>query len=112
MSSLENLMKLEGADAAFSFNATGELTDHRLAESSKLEPASLDLLAHTFVANIAIATLQARGWESVTGQGGFYPVKGFTLIGLEYTTVGNGSCGVVLNNETADFEAAYAALDA
>ncbi len=110
MSSLDDLMKLEGADAAFTFNPSGELTAHQLAADSKLQPESLDLLAHTFVANIAIATLQARGWESATGQGGFYPVKGFTLIGLEYSTVGNGSCGVVLHNESADFEAAYAAL--
>lgn len=110
MSSLDDLMQLAGADAAFAFNATGELTDHRLAEGSKLQSASLDLLAHTFVANIAIATMQARGWESSTGQGGFYPIEGFTLIGLKYSTVGNGSRGVVLHNESADFEAAYAAL--
>jgi roadblock/LC7 domain-containing protein len=110
MGSLDDLMKLEGADAAFEFNPTGELTDHRLADGSKLQPASLDLLAHTFVANIAIATMQARGWESSTGQGGFYPIQGFTLIGLEYSTVGNGSRGVVLHNQKADFEAAYAAL--
>jgi len=111
MSSLESLMNHEGADAAFEFSESGELTDHRLAEGSKLKPESLDLLAHTFVANIAIATMQARGWEASTGQGGFYPVQGFTLIGLEWSTVGNGHRGVVLRNDTADFEAAYAALD-
>ncbi len=110
MSSLDNLMSLKGADAAFEFSPTGELTDHRLAEGSKLEPESLDLLAHTFVANIAIATMQARGWESSTGQSGFYPVQGFTLVGLEFSTVGNGRRGVVLRNDTADFEAAFAAL--
>ena len=110
MSSLDNLMGLAGADAAFEFSASGELTDHRLAEGSKLKPESLDLLAHTFVANIAIATMQARGWETVTGQGGFYPIEGFTLVGLEWSTVGNGHRGVVLRNDVADFEAAYAAL--
>ena len=36
MSSLDKLMNLEGADAAFEFSPTGELTDHRLAEGSKL----------------------------------------------------------------------------
>ena len=111
MSSLDTLMNLEGADAAFAFSPAGELTDHRLAEGSNLKPDSLDLLAHTFVANIAIATMQARGWESTTGQTGFYPIQGFTLVGLEYSTVGNGECGVVLRNDTADFEAAFAALD-
>ena len=54
--------------------------------------------------------MQARGWESSTGQGGFYPVQGFTLVGLEFSTVGNGERGVVLRNDSADFEAAYAAL--
>ena len=111
MSSLDKLMNLEGADAAFEFSPTGELTDHRLAEGSTLKAESLDLLAHTFVANIAIATMQARGWESSTGQGGFYPVQGFTLVGLEFSTVGNGQRGVVLRNDSADFEAAFAALD-
>ena len=110
MSSLDKLMNLKGADAAFEFSPTGELTDHRLVEGSKLDPDSLDLLAHTFVANIAIATMQARGWESSTGQSGFYPVQGFTLVGLEFSTVGNGRRGVVLRNDTADFEAAFAAL--
>jgi roadblock/LC7 domain-containing protein len=111
MSTLDNLMNLKGADAAFEFSPTGELTAHRLAKGSKLKVDSLDLLAHTFIANIAIATMQARGWESSTGQTGFYPVQGFSLVGLEYTTVGNGHRGVVLHNDSADFEAAFAALD-
>ena len=111
MSSLENLMNLEGAAAAFEYASTGELTDYRVADGSDLNADTLDLLAHMFVANIAIATMQARGWEKATGQGGFYPVQGFTLIGLEWSAVGNGSRGVVLRNDAADFEAAYAALD-
>jgi roadblock/LC7 domain-containing protein len=111
MSSLDNLMSLAGAAAAFEFSSSGELTDHRVAEGSNLDADSLDLLAHMFVANIAIATMQARGWEKTTGQSGFYPVQGFTLVGLEWSAVGNAGCGVVLRNDTADFEAAYAALD-
>lgn len=111
MSSLENLMNLNGAAAAFEFSDTGELTDHRIADGSSLTPDTLDLLAHMFIANIAIATMQARGWEKATGQGGFYPVQGFTLIGLEWSAVGNGHRGVVLRNDAADFEAAHAALD-
>jgi roadblock/LC7 domain-containing protein len=111
MSNLEKLMELEGADAAFEFSPSGELIDHRLGATSRLGPESLDLLAHMFVANIAIATMQARGWEHSTGQTGFYPVQGFTLIGLEFSTVGNNRCGVVLRNASADFEAAFAALD-
>ena len=111
MSNLDRLMDLEGASAAFEFSDTGELKDHRVAEGSNLTPETLDLLAHVFVANIAIATMQARGWEKTTGQGGFYPITGFTLVGFEWSTVGNGHRGVVLRNDVADFEAAYAELD-
>ena len=111
MSNLDKLMSLEGASAAFEYSDTGELTDHRVAEGSNLTPETLDLLAHVFVANIAIATMQARGWENTTGQGGFYPIQGFTLVGFEWSTVGNGHRGVVLRNDMADFEAAYATLD-
>ncbi len=111
MSSLDKLKSLEGASAAFEFSDTGELTNHWVAEDSNLTPETLDLLAHVFVANIAIATMQARGWETMTGQGGFYPIQGFTLVGFEWSTVGNGHQGVVLRNDVADFEAAYATLD-
>ncbi len=110
MSSIDDLMQLEGASAAFSFTDRGELTEHRIADDSALTPEILDLLAHVFVANIAIATMQARGWENMTGQKGFYPIEGFTLVGLEWSAVGNGHCGVVLANDKADYEAAYAIL--
>ena len=59
MSSLDNLMNLEGAAAAFEYASTGELTDYRVADGSDLNADTLDLLAHMFVANIAIATMQA-----------------------------------------------------
>ena len=111
MSSLESLMSLQGAAAAFEYSDRGELTDHRIAAESNLTTDALDLLAHVFVANISIATMQARGWEKTTGQSGFYPVQGFTLVGLEWSAVGNGRRGVVLRNDVADLEAAYAALD-
>ena len=87
MSSLDSLMNLQGAAAAFEYSDRGELTDHRISEQSNLTADALDLLAHVFVANICIATMQARGWEKTTGQGGFYPVQGFTLVGLEWSAV-------------------------
>jgi roadblock/LC7 domain-containing protein len=111
MSSLDDLMNLRGAAAAFEFSDRGELTDHRISEESDLTSEALDLLAHVFIANISIATMQARGWEKTTGQSGFYPVEGFTLVGLEWSAVGNGHRGVVVRNDLADYEAAYAALE-
>jgi roadblock/LC7 domain-containing protein len=110
MSSLDKLMGLRGSVAAFEFSDRGELMEHRISEESDLTAEALDLLAHVFVANISIATMQARGWEKTTGQAGFYPVEGFTLVGLEWSAVGNGHQGVVVRNDVADYEAAYAAL--
>ncbi len=112
MSSLDKLMDLQGAAAAFEYSDSGELVDHRIAEDSGFAPDSLDLLAHMFVANTAIATMQARGWENTTGQGGFYPIEGFTLIGLEWSAIGKGNRGVVVKNTVVDYEAAYAVLGA
>lgn len=110
MADLNGLMGVPGAQAAFRMNDRGELLEHRIHPDSKLEARSLDLLAHMCVANMAIATMQARGWEARTGDEGFYPVDGFTLIGMEWSAVTNGRQGVVVANDGADYEAAYQAL--
>jgi len=110
MADLENLMKLDSAQAAFKFSANGELVEHRIADGSDLNESALDLLSHVCVANMSIATMQARGWENMTGTQGFYPVEGFTLIGFDWTAVANGEYGVVLPNDKVDYEKAYAAL--
>jgi roadblock/LC7 domain-containing protein len=110
MGDFDKLMGLPGAIAAFQFTDRGELTEHRVAEGSGLDEKILDLLSHVCVANMSIATMQARGWESLTGMGGFYPIDGFTLIGVDWSAVVNGSTGVVLRNQEADYQAAYDAL--
>jgi roadblock/LC7 domain-containing protein len=110
MQSLDELMKLHGAVASFEFSDRGELADHRLADGNELNADILDLISHVCVANISIATMQARGWEKVTGQKGFYPIEGFTLVGFDWSTVSNGNRGVILRNEEADYQAAYDAL--
>ena len=79
--------------------------------SSNLTADGLDLLAHVFVANICIATMQARGWEQVSGQKGFYPVNGFSLIGLEWTAFAVGNVGVVVSNDRTYYQAAFAMLE-
>lgn len=112
MSELDDLMQLPGAQAAFSNNDLGELLDHRIAEKSPMDTTTLDLLAHMCVANMAIATMQARGWETSSQSGGFYPVEGFTLVGMQWSAVTNGRQGVVVSNGAADYEAAYRALGA
>ncbi len=110
MSELATLMNLKGALAAFTFSDRGELESHEVVAGSELNAEVLDLLAHVIVANLAIATMQARGWEKLTAQSGFYPIDGFTMIGFEWTAVANGNRGVVIKNDDCDYEAAYAAL--
>ncbi len=110
MLDLDALMELPGALAAFEFSDRGELAASRMAEGCELNDTVLDLLCHVCVANRAIATMQARGWEGMTGQQGFYPITGFTLIGDEWSAITSGNCGVVLPNAQADYEAAYEVL--
>jgi len=110
MVDLNELMALKGAQAAFLMNDRGELQQHLLAEGTALDETALDLLAHMCVANNAIATMQARGWEASSDSKGFYPINGFTLIGMEWSAITDGNLGVVVSNRDADYEAAYAAL--
>jgi roadblock/LC7 domain-containing protein len=110
MADLDRLMELRGAEAAFAINDRGELQQHRLAEGSQLTEQVLDLLAHMCVANTAIATMQARGWEARAETRGFYPVGGFTLIGMHWSAITDGHLGVVVYNKAVDYEAAYRLL--
>ena len=110
MTDLNKLMTLKGAQAAFVMNDRGELQEHVLAEGTALNETALDLLAHMCVANNAIATMQARGWEANSESKGFYPVNGFTMIGMDWSAITDGNLGVVVSNAEADYEAAYRAL--
>lgn len=112
MADLNQLMGLGGAQAAFLMNDRGELQDHVIADGSQLDQTSLDLLAHMCVANIAIATMQARGWEANSETKGFYPINGFTMVGMEWSAVTDGNLGLVVANADADYEKAYEALAA
>ena len=110
MTDLNELMVLKGAQAAFLMNDRGELQQHVLADGSPLDETALDLLAHMCVANNAIATMQARGWEANSDNKGFYPINGFTMIGMDWSAITDGNLGVVVSNKDADYEAAYQAL--
>jgi len=110
MPDLDKIMNLPGALAAFEFSDRGELQGHRIAEGADMDATTLDLLSHVCVANTSIATMQARGWESLTGMEGFYPIAGFSLMGVDWSAVVCGTTGVVLKNDEADFQATYDAL--
>lgn len=108
--SLDRLMQVPGVLAAFQYSDKGDLIAQQMKEGTELTPQVLDLLAHTCVANMAVATLEARGWEALTGQGGFEPVRGFSLVGLDWSAVVGNNFGVVVRNRDADYEVAFAAL--
>ncbi|MEJ2061398.1 MAG: DUF2173 family protein [Gammaproteobacteria bacterium] len=111
MADLDKLLTLPGALAAFEYSDRGELTAHKAASGSNLDEKILDLASHVCVANLSIATMQARGWEGVTGMKGFYPIEGFTMVGVDWTTVCSGGSGIVMENSKADIQAAYNALE-
>ena len=110
MTDLNKLMTLPGAQAAFEMNDRGELQHHVLSDGTPLNETALDLLAHMCVANSAIATMQARGWEANSPNKGFYPINGFTVIGMEWSAISSDNVGVVVSNDQADYETAYKML--
>ena len=112
MADLDLLMNIDGVAGAFRFSPKGELQEHRIAAGSKLNDTVLDLLCHVCVANMAIATMQARGWEKLTGMQGFYPVNGFSLVGFEWTALVNDEYGVVVPNDKVDYDRIYSVLNA
>lgn len=107
---LEKLMELPGAMAAFTYSDKGDLQAHTIREGNEITPQVLDLLAHSCVANQAVAVMEARGWEAVTGQSGFEPLQGFSVVGLEWSVIVNGNCGVIARNRDVDYEATFNAL--
>ncbi|MBI3562518.1 MAG: DUF2173 family protein [Gammaproteobacteria bacterium] len=111
MADLSALMQLDAVQGAFRFTPQGELLEHRISAGSKLNATVLDLLCHVGVANMAIATMQARGWEQLTGMQGFYPVRGFALVGFEWTALLTHEYGVVVPNAHVDYERIYSALN-
>ncbi len=112
MTRFERLMQLPGVLAAFEFSDRGELIEHQIdqGQAPHLDDRILDLLAHVCVANRAIGTMQARGWETLTQMQGFYPVTGFSLIGSDWSVVIQDRTGLVLRNDQGDLEAAFAGL--
>lgn len=107
---LEKLLDLPGAMAAFTYSDRGDLQSHVIREGNEITPQVLDLLAHSCVANQAVAAMEARGWEAVTGQSGFEPLQGFSVVGLEWSVIVNGNCGVIARNRDVDYEATFNAL--
>lgn len=109
---LKKLMDLPGAMAAFTYTDKGELQENTIRQGTEITPQVLGLLTRSCVANQAIAAMEASGWEAVTGQRGFQPLQGFSVIGLEWSIIANGNCGVIARNRDVDYEATFDALRA
>jgi roadblock/LC7 domain-containing protein len=111
MSNTTDLVSLPGTIAEFTFSPTGSVVECSLKDSERLDADVLDLLGHVCVANLAVANMQARGWEQISEIKGFYPVEGFSFIGANLSVVTRGQRAVVLDNRDADYDAAYRALE-
>ena len=111
MADLQSLMAVGGVMAAFKFSSSGELEESKTKDESEFTDTVLDLISHVCVANASIATMQARGWENMTGMKGFYPIKGFTMVGFDWTVISSNEYAVIMPNTDVDYEAAYAALN-
>ncbi|MEW6446427.1 MAG: DUF2173 family protein [Pseudomonadota bacterium] len=106
------LVQVPGAVAGFKFSPSGDVIESAVKEEEeRLDEVTLDLLARICVANRAIANMQARGWEAISDMNGFFPVEGFTFIGLNLSVVTRGDQAVVLENSEADYDEAYRALE-
>jgi len=120
MATLDELVKLPGTMAAFSFLSGGKLLDQRINNQELFSTASLELLAQMCAANLGIAAMQAGGWERRGEMTSFLPLRQFSLLGLEWTVVVSAPgrdtpadeplLGAVIHNDKGDFQALSTAL--
>jgi roadblock/LC7 domain-containing protein len=61
-------------------------------------------------ANKLMGNMQAKGWSAYTGQGGFYPVRGFAVAGGKYAACIMGNVGVFVELSKADFDKTFEVL--
>lgn len=107
MAALDELMSLPGAFAAIDFSCSGELH----AFKGDLGPETAELLAEVCAANIAMYRMEASGWEKHTGQRGFFPGKGFSLIGLDHVLLASDSQAVLVHGRQVDYDRCFQVLN-
>lgn len=111
MATMSELTQVPGAIAGFRFSQSGDLTESDIKPGNhELDEATLDLLAHICVANMAISNMQAMGWEKSSELKGFHPVEGFTFVCADVSVVSRGNQAIVLINKGADYDKAFQAL--
>lgn len=111
MATISELTQVPGAVAGFKFSQSGELIESDIKPGNhELDESTLEMLAHICVANLAISSMQATGWEKNSDLKGFSPVEGCTFVCLEVSVVARGNQAVVLINKNADYDKAFQAL--
>lgn len=116
MSELDTLLQLKGAMAAFEFGLDGCLGDHAIRYTDRLDHDILQQLARLCAANLQLARIQASGWHRISGENTLMPLKGFTLIGMDWsvatTEMGNQQLrALVYANAEIEQQAVIQALD-
>lgn len=123
MSILSELVDLPGVIAAGEYSYRGDRSSFKgdLTEETARQ-ASIMCRAATMSVHMQGEILwqfhprcglsPARGWENMTDTHGFHPINGFSLIGLQWSAVTSGNHGVILENQGADYQAAFTALEA
>lgn len=106
MPALDNLMSLPGAFAAIEYSCNGDLGSFQ----GDLNQDSAELLAEVCASNVAMYRMEAAGWEKHTGQQGFFPGRGFSLIGLDHVLVASDSQAVLVRGREVDFDRCFQAL--
>ena len=103
MPSLDNLMSLPGAFAAIEYSCNGGLGGFQ----GDLKQDSAELLAEVCASNVAMYRMEAAGWEKHTGQQGFFPSKGFSLIGLDHVLVASDTHAVLIRGREVDYDRCF-----
>ncbi|MGE5320453.1 MAG: DUF2173 family protein [Hyphomicrobiaceae bacterium] len=108
MSALDELMSLPGAYGAIEFSCTGELGQTR----GDLTRDFAEMIAQMCATNMAIYRMQATGWTKLTGQQGFLPERGFTVMTIDHVIMGMDGTAVLARRQDFDYDAAYRLLNA
>ena len=107
MANIRGLLHIPGVVAAGEFDDHGELVDY----CGEITLKVAKMAALMCKANEAIGNMQAAGYTEYTGKEGFYPVTGFAVSGPKKSALIVKNYGVFVENDKADFDALYKALN-
>ena len=107
MANLNALLELPGVVSAGEFSNDGQLID--LVGEMTVKAGKVAALMAS--ANMASGKMQTAGWTSHTGKDGFEPAIGFAVSGPKKSALIVKNVGVFVNNDKADFDQLFKALN-